>query len=78
MTLPFAFFVNANKEGKLSGKSSDAAFVSAGFKSWKDACVKIRNHDSSNSHQEAIEKIATLPRTTRDIGESLSAAHKAE
>lgn len=70
--------VKAYKEGKLSGKSSDAAFVSTGFTNWKDACVKFRTHDSSNSHKEAVEKMVTLPSTTRDIGESLSAAHKME
>ena len=40
--------------------------------------MKFRPHDSSNSHQEAVEKIVTLPRTTRDIGELLSAAQKTE
>ena len=50
--------VKAYKEGNLSGKSRDA--VSAGFKNWKDACVKFRNQDSSNTHQEAIETNVTL------------------
>ena len=49
--------VQAYEEGKLFGKSSDAAFVSTGFKNWKDACVKFRNHDSSNSHQELLKRL---------------------
>ena len=48
MMLPFAFFAY-----RLRGRK---AFVSTGFKNWKDACVKFRNHNSSNSHQELLKR----------------------
>ena len=49
--------------------------VSKGFSNWKDATKAFRKHAQSNTHAEAV---VTLPKTTADVGESLSAIHKQE
>ena len=70
--------IKAYKERKISVKNTDPAFISTGFRNWKYALIKFRTHDSSSCHREAVEKVLTLPKTTRDIAESLSSAHKAD
>ena len=70
--------VKAYKEKKLFSNTSDPSFIKRGFHNWKDATLKFRAHESSNTHKEAILKIVTLPKTTKDVGESLSSAVKLE
>lgn len=43
---------------------------------WNDASVKFANHESSKCHKEAVLKVVTLPSTTQDVAESLSAQHQ--
>ena len=52
--------------------------VSNGFSNWKDATEAFRKHAQSNTDAEAVEAVVTLPKTTADVGESLSAIHKQE
>lgn len=53
-------------------------FVSKGFSNWKDATISFRKHDSSGCHKEAVEKMITLPATTRDVAEMLYSLHSSE
>ena len=66
--------LTAFKGGKLSSGCADAAFIQRGFQNWKDATVAFVAHEKSLCHKEAVEKVITLPTTTRDIAESLSSA----
>ena len=54
------------------------AFTSKGFYNWKDAKVAFRNHEDSTVHRKSVEMLYTLPRTTRDIGETLSKSYANE
>ena len=36
---------------------------------------RIRRHEASKCHQDAVQVMIVLPKTTRDIGETLSSAH---
>ena len=56
----------------------EASFIVNGFSNWKDATRIFKKHDASDVHKHAVEKLHILPRTTRDIGESLNAAHEKE
>ena len=49
--------VKAFQKGKFFGGSLDMAFISNGFSNWKDATVKFKAHESSNSHKEAVEQV---------------------
>jgi len=49
-----------------------------GFSNWKDAGRCFRQHEMSDCHREAIEKVVTLPKVTKDVGEMLSKAHTEE
>ena len=39
----------------------DASFISKGYCNRKDASVKLKAHESSKCHSEAVMKILTLP-----------------
>ena len=52
--------------------------VSQGFSNWKDATLSLCTHQDSACHKEAHEKIFTIPATTRNIGDLLSAVHAKE
>ena len=49
-----------------------------GFSNWKDATASFKKHTLSKSHGEAVEVVVTLPNSTKDIGEELSSAQRAE
>ncbi|KAH3883762.1 hypothetical protein DPMN_007729 [Dreissena polymorpha] len=53
----------------------DGSFISDGFSNWKEGPVQFREHDGSECHKEAVERLETLPATTCDVGETLSAGH---
>ena len=40
--------------------------------------MTFRKHQESKTHQEAVEAIIILPKTSSDVGELLNQAHKAE
>ena len=68
--------MRAMKGGKLNWSSNlDKALISRGFSNWKDASVKIANHEKSNCHQEAVLKTGTIPATTSNVAEILSTQH---
>lgn len=49
--------------------------VTKGFSNWKDV---FKKHFQSKCHAEAVEAVVTVPRTTRNVRELLSTAHRAE
>ena len=65
----------AENERKLKASFKDAAFIERGYTNWKDATEGFRRHEGSRCHQDAVRVIVDLPRTTHNIGESLSTAH---
>ena len=68
----------AEKEGKLMANCKDSAFLSKGFSNWKDATEGFRRHERSKCHADAVQVIVVLPKTTRDVGETLSTIHARE
>ena len=52
--------------------------MTKGFFNWKDATVNFKKHLQSKSHREAVDAVVKLPKTTRDVAEQLSRAHRAE
>ena len=52
--------------------------MTKGFSNWKGATVGFKKHVQSKCHAEAVEVVVTLPKTTKDIGEQLSRAHRLE
>ncbi|KAH3790855.1 hypothetical protein DPMN_169063 [Dreissena polymorpha] len=68
----------AKKMGKIDNTKVDGSFISDGFSNLKQGPVKFRKHDGSDYHKEAVERLVTLPATTSDVGETLSAGHAKE
>ena len=64
--------MQAAQASKLKTRCSEQAFISRGFQNWKDTTRLFCRHEKSACHSEAVEKIITLPRTTRHVGELLS------
>ena len=75
--------ITAYKKGHMTtaDDTTKSAFISTGFKNWKDALVKKRGftmHEQSNSHKHAVTCVYTIPKTTGDIGELLNEKHAEE
>ncbi|KAH3698027.1 hypothetical protein DPMN_085542 [Dreissena polymorpha] len=66
------------KLGKIGNTKVDGSFISDGFFNWKAGTEKFRKHDESECHKKAVERLVTLPATTRDVEEVLSAGHAKE
>ena len=66
------------KKVDLTKRNWEALFIVNGFSNWKDSTRIFMKHDTSDVYKHAIEKLHVLPRTTRDIDESLNAAHEKE
>ncbi len=49
-----------------------------GYSNWKDATLRLRNHELSASHREAVDMIVHLPTTTQHIGQLLSRQYASE
>ena len=64
------------KKVDLTKGNWEASFIVNGFSNWKDSMRIFKKHDASDVYKHAIEKLHILPRTTRDICESLDAAHE--
>ena len=45
---------------------------------WMDGTIAFRKHMKTLCHKEAVEKLLTLPSTTKDIGQLLSRAQAQE
>jgi len=56
----------------------EPSFTVKGFNNWKDATTLFKKRQDSDVHKDAMEKLYILPRTTKDIGESLSQTHVKE
>jgi hypothetical protein len=69
----------AFQTNQLSSTMVDPAFISKGYTNWKDATVKkagFTKHENSDCHKKAVERLFTLPSTTKDVAESLSQTHE--
>ena len=62
----------------MSSKNAEEAFLTRGYNNWKAATDAFRKHESSDCHAQSVEKLYTLPSTTKDIGETLSTLHAQE
>ena len=49
-----------------------------GYSNWKDATIRIRNHELSACHREAVDMIIRLPATIQHIGQLLSRQYASE
>jgi len=70
-----------SKRLKNVSSNGDLTFIHCGYANWKDASGKTGafcKHESNSLHRQAVKMIYTLPRTTTDVGELLSAAHSIE
>ena len=50
----------------------------SGFNNWKDAIVSFNNHEKSDVHKFAVQMVAEIPQSVRDIGESMQEGLAAE
>ena len=66
------------KKVDLTKGNWKALLIVNGFSNWKDATRVFKKHDASDVHKHTVEKLHIIPRTTRDIGESLNTVHKKE
>ena len=62
----------AEKEGKLQASSKDQAFQKTESSNWKNATERFRQHEQSKCHIDAVQVMVVLPKSVRDIGETLS------
>ena len=77
MTSRFAMcaWLSILKDGHLNSNTLDKVFIINGFSNWKDASVAFKKHDSPKCHRDSVDKVTTLPKTIKDIGETLSTKH---
>ena len=52
----------ANHQGLLNPKPTKSPFVNNGFTNWKKALKKFREHENSNIHKDATQKLAAKER----------------
>ena len=57
---------------------ASVTLVSKGFYNWKDAKVAFRNHEESMVDRKSVEMLFSLPRTTKDMGETLFESYAKE
>ena len=50
----------ANVQGLLNPKPTKSTFIHGGFRNWKKALEKFREHEGSNTHKEATQKLAAM------------------
>jgi len=50
----------ANDQGLLNPKPTKSTFIHDGFRNWKKALEKFREHEGSNTHKEATQKLAAM------------------
>ena len=50
----------------------EKAFISTGFRNRKKATTKFSSHEKSKCHNEAMQRVYVVPKTTKDVGEWLS------
>ena len=55
----------ANDQSLLNSARAKSTFIYDGFSNWKKALEKFRDHEHSNMHREAVEKLAAKARGIR-------------
>ena len=71
--------IQAYNEKNISSSSYiNQRFISRGFCNWKDATIVFKKHDHSKCHREALVRTLTLPKSTKDIGETPSERYSNE
>lgn len=55
------------KQNKLGSLCADPVFISREYKNWKDITAAFRAHETSACHKQSVQKIITLPATTRNV-----------
>ena len=68
---------SAKQQGLLTNLSSMSPFISNGFANWKKALQRFSEHERSNIHREAVEKVA-MKSSTVHIGAQLSSIKATE
>ena len=61
-----------------NGNRNMLSFTSSGFYNWKDAKVAFRNHENSAVHMKSVRMLYALPRTNKNIEETLSESYTNE
>ena len=56
----------------------EKSFISTGFSYWKDDVTKFTKHEGCQGHKDAMFKTVTLPSTSADVGEMLTAQLESE
>ena len=62
-------------------KAIEKAFISEGYRNWKDAATKNRGFDkhfSSGTHREVNERLYLIPQMVEDVGEIIPSCHADE
>ena len=62
----------------MVSKCVDEAFMSRGFRNWKDAMASLTQQEQSKSHKEAMNIIVTVPSCYKDCAKMLSSQHAKE
>ena len=73
--------IKAIEKNMISSKNSEKAFISEGYRNWKDAATKNRGFDkqlSSGTHREANESLCLIPQMFEDVSEIISSCHADE
>ena len=52
--------VHASRRGLLSTNNADKAFISTGFRNWKE----------QRAHKEAVQRLMEIPKSTSDVDEA--------
>ena len=65
----------AEEEGKLKANSKNSAFLRRGFSNWKDVTEGFHHYEQSKCHQDAVQVMIVLRKSTHDVGELLSSTH---
>ena len=67
--------MTALKLKKMDIKRGDPAFTKTGFSNWKDGTIRVKKHEDSACHKEALQLVVVLPACCPDVGEMLSKEH---
>ena len=57
----------AVRDFKLTLKNAEEGFLTRGYNNWKAATDAFCKHESSDCHAQSVEKMYTLPSTTKDF-----------
>ena len=60
----------ANQRKLITSTKMEMSFISTGFSNWKDASKRFSNHENSDSHKEAVERMSIMTKCP-DVSQSL-------